>query len=624
MSRLDLYSEPYGAMGNIDARASRRALRSGGLDVYDLLLRETLQNSWDARTDDAGPIDFLVDGYELDEHQKFLFRTAVFATLPPGVAMNEDNLRAVSSALVFTDRGTHGLRGPTRADVAQTGEDDFVDFVRNIGRSADKALGGGTYGFGKGVLYEASLPSTVVVYSRTTTAGGTPVSRLMAIRLGSSYDVAGRRFTGRHWWGVRSPETGAEPLTGPEADQLAVALGMERLPAGRTGTAIMVVDPVVWGDEDGLDDILNRIRDAVLYWSWPHLIDGPAGEPTINFSISGPVGEVTVPDPRAHPVLADYAEAFTRSIGVLEDRLPRADWTWREQRISSPRGEHRELGALAFRRRPASSADPGPDTPARSETVALVRNPHFVVQYRDTPRDPVGRRLAGVFVADPAADELFARSEPVAHDDWLPANLGLKRYDRNPVKQALDKIATSIRDDAAAIPVGGGDVATAGLVALAADLGSILQGRVGGVDPRVAEVATGRRGTSGRAPTPRRGGRPVVTVTGPPLLRRLGSGRTALFPVVVHPTVGRVRLTGTARVVLDGASESVDDAPVGAPAPELVGWSSGPDEPAPSVSGNSLDLDGPTSQLTVLAWVAQPVDTAVSVTVEAELLGQTA
>jgi hypothetical protein len=28
----------------------------------------------------------------------------------------------------------------------------------------------------------------------------------------------------------------------------------------------------------------------------------------------------------------------------------------------------------------------------------------------------------------------------VAHDDWLPSRLQLARYQRNPVKQALDKL----------------------------------------------------------------------------------------------------------------------------------------------------------------------------------------
>jgi len=213
---LYLYSEPYRPEGNIDARAARRVPgHPPQLGAWALFLRETLQNSWDARSGDR--IAFRVDAWSPDEDQAAALAHEVFGELPPARAIPDYKPSDELPVLVVTDYGTRGLGGPTRADLARTERADFVDFIRNIGRAEDKELGGGTYGFGKGVLYEASVCSTIVVFTRTTERER-PVSRVIAVRLGSSYESGRRRFTGRHWWGVANDDTGAEPITGRAAE----------------------------------------------------------------------------------------------------------------------------------------------------------------------------------------------------------------------------------------------------------------------------------------------------------------------------------------------------------------------------------------------------------------------
>ena len=49
MIRLSRYSEPFAASGGMGARTTRRALGARTLSFWELFLRETLQNSWDAR-----------------------------------------------------------------------------------------------------------------------------------------------------------------------------------------------------------------------------------------------------------------------------------------------------------------------------------------------------------------------------------------------------------------------------------------------------------------------------------------------------------------------------------------------------------------------------------------------
>ena len=121
------------------------------------------------------------------------------------------------------------------------GRTDFVDLIRDTGRRASKGFGGGTYGFGKAVLCQASAVSTMVIYSRTTL--GPHASRLIAMAIGNDeYQEQGVRYTGRHWWGI--PKDGvAEPVLGADADAAAATLGLHGLITGPTGTAAMVIAP---------------------------------------------------------------------------------------------------------------------------------------------------------------------------------------------------------------------------------------------------------------------------------------------------------------------------------------------------------------------------------------------
>ena len=134
MTALDLYSEPYRPEGNIDARAARRALgHPPQLGPWALLLRETLQNSWDART--ADNITYRVDAWFPTAAQHQTLANEVFQRLPPSKAMGgQKPTERGLPVLVITDHGTRGLGGPTRADLAQADRSDFVDFIRNIGR----------------------------------------------------------------------------------------------------------------------------------------------------------------------------------------------------------------------------------------------------------------------------------------------------------------------------------------------------------------------------------------------------------------------------------------------------------------------------------------------------------
>lgn len=626
MTALQLFSEQYRPEGNIDARAARRAIGRPHLGFWESFLRETIQNSWDARLPDTKQIRYHAEGFFASPAQMRALREEVFTTEPDNmaiVALLESNEVPI---LVVTDSHTKGLQGPTRADLATDEPTHFIDFVRNIGRAHDKAIGGGTYGFGKGVLYDASVCTTIIVFTRTSYRG-MPVSRLIAIGQGDSYNDGRHRYTGRHWWGIAGDTSAAEPLTDLAAEALAARLGINRIPEGETGTSIAVIGPVAQNDET-LDQILDQIATAAMHWAWPHMIGTGSGA-TIDFRFTTDGDEVAVPQPSVDPLYRHYAGAYRRATAILSGREVEPSWPWQDHPIRSERPKA-ALGVLVFKYVQRESLPSGEGiVEVPTDHIALMRDPRLVVRYMSVPRNPEGLATIGVFVSHPDMDEQFAMSEPVAHDDWAPENLRTEKYDRNLVKQTLDKIRRTFRTAPITAGATQGDEQSAGGVRLANALGDLLAGITIGVDSRIQSGlrtpdggsaqrqdggGAGAESTSGH----RRGRRrtePTATIVSAPRLTLVESRLAAVFQVRVTVPEGKaVVVQAEPRVMLDGgAAEPASDRPAGASVPRVLGWSADGARP----DGYTEYRTGTSGDSTVELWVSQPADTAITVLVQA-------
>jgi hypothetical protein len=485
MIRLDRYSERFAASGGIGARTTRRALGAHTLDFWELFLRETLQNSWDARQSAAGPIKFSVDAWTATLGQRTYLRDFVLTDPLPLLgldnALEDPNL----TILAVSDCGTWGLSGPTRADIDPNiipgGRTDFVDLVRDTGRRADKGYAGGTYGFGKAVLCQASAVSTVVIYTRTMMSGWDG-SRLIAMAIGDNeYTEHGVRYTGRHWWGdVDSRRQLAEPLLGPQADNAAFNLGMHKLIDGLTGTAILVVAPRSPGLQSGAEDlqqITSAIALAAAEYAWPHML--PGRPPSIDLRVTLNGTPVPVPNPATDQRLKVFADAFIRCQELADSALEPSDtWPWHLRVLKSSRPTA-VLGTLAWRQSGVPIAST-PDNWPRSQ-VALVRNPHFVVAYRDVPVDPSGQETFGVFLAAPDLDERYAASEPPTHNSWIPA----KGTHFDPARRVLKQITDEIKERPRGERSHSVGEEAPGVVSIASTLGILLDGQTAIGDSRI-------------------------------------------------------------------------------------------------------------------------------------------
>ncbi|WP_158710238.1 hypothetical protein [Streptomyces sp. NRRL F-5126] len=599
------FSQPYPPEGASAAEGIRNQLGRPALDLLTILVRESAQNSWDARLGQtAGPVDYRMDMWTVGPAHAAAWRALLLEGAPARV--EDFPLRKVLRqgsipVLAVSDRGTRGLGGPTRADNAVGPERDFVSFVRNIGEPRDVALGGGTYGFGKGIFYLLSGAGTILVHSRCRTPEGGYETRLIGCTLWQSHVAGGRRYTGRHWWGDTSGEV-VEPLIGQQAEATAKRLGLRPFDLDETGTTIVVVDP-------NLDDLerpaaADYLAETIAWQLWPKMISVADESSAMRFTVTCDGIDHPVPDPRETRPLDMFVAAYESMAGPDGSDL----------QCLKPK---RHLGRLGLIKRIVPPLEPTRasrmvDVEDLVHHVCLMRPAELVVTYRPGPKPPsVNQGYAGVFRADESMDDVYAKAEPPTHDAWNPQSLD--RPESTFVSSTFRRIDEALED---LLSLGGSARPGAGQVALGA-ASSLFSGLVGGAwgiggatayakpgstvvrtrmrgtdDDQRGEPAGGAAssdatgagtvvggtsatdrppgaGTNGVAATARR--RPRVEFIGEPYYEDRGDD-TLLVQDFRLPVPGLQRVRIDLAVTLPGANGRETDPPKGASMPELVGW----------------------------------------------------
>ncbi|MFJ4988120.1 hypothetical protein ACIP9H_30515 [Streptomyces sp. NPDC088732] len=617
------YSQPYPPEGASAAEGIRNQLGRPELDLLTILVRESAQNSWDARLgESAGPVDYTIDLKTVGPAHTSIWRELLLEGAPAGVdnfPLRESLRRGAVRVLIVSDRRTRGLGGPTRADNAVGPERDFVSFIRNIGEPRDTELGGGTYGFGKGIFYLLSKAGTVLVHSRCRTLDGGFETRLIGCTLWKSYVTAeprgGRRYTGRHWWGDTSGEV-VEPLIGRVAEAAAQRLGLPAFGARETGTTVVVVDPKL----DGLEasEAADYLAETVAWHLWPKMISTDGGPASMTFSITCDGVRHPVPDPRDTRPLNMFVAAYEAMIGPDGSDLA----------CMRPK---RHLGRLGLAKRIQPPLEPTRASRMLGiedmvHHVCLMRPAELVVTYHPGPKPPsVNQGYAGVFRADPSMDEIYARAEPPTHDAWNPQSL--ERPESTFVHTTFRRIGEALesllslggvsRPGASSIALGAASSLFSGLVGGAWGIGgatayskpgSTASRRTVDSDESLEEAVRGsvvRSGSGESISGGDRGGVPTqefseALVSGQSSAidpsAATGSAALARRPRVQYvgdpyyedrdetslliqefrlPVPGQQRVRVDLAVTLPGTGGRETDPPIGASMPTLIGWEDG-------------------------------------------------
>ncbi|GAA1410612.1 hypothetical protein [Catellatospora coxensis] len=610
MTDIGWLSQPYPPEGATAAEGIRNQLGRPELDHLTVLVREAAQNSWDARAG-SGAVDFRIDLSTVSPAHAGNWRDLLLRHAP-----QQDQLplrKAITNSVIHTltvsDRGTTGLGGPTRADDATSSVRDFVSFIRNAGEPRDKALGGGTYGFGKGIFYLLSRSGTILVHTRCQTETGYQ-TRLIGCALWHSYTAQHPtgpvRHTGRHWWGLRGADGVVEPLVDEDAVNAAKQLGLQQFRPDETGTSIVIIDPLY--DEQTPGEAADYLAQTMLWQLWPKMLDTPTRPAPMRFGVSHDGVEVPVPDPRSTSPLDIFVEAYEASVHPDATRLS----------CFRPR---RELGSIGMARRlmmppPATSAATTAGVDQGVHHVCLMRPAELVVRYLPGPKplsDKVG--YAGVFRAHVSLDEVYAKAEPPTHDNWIADQLDGEertfiRMTFQRIRETLDEFnqaGTSVRSSSTAVPLGAASSMFSGLIAGVWGAGGATDyagGRPVAVQPAaVPESPDGAPAgfeVGARDPEPEeRGGsldrsgandhwepagpalrstrsvaqRPTLSYVGDALLDHL-EGVPVIIQTFTLPVSGSQSVRADLNVVIAGSATRETQAPAAADIPIVLGWRS--------------------------------------------------
>lgn len=571
------------APGDMDASGGDRLLGKTELSRLAVLIRESAQNSWDARRDGTRPLY----GINL-RRTDFRLREDLATLLSEGRLDELERLKRRTNFRILEvyDRGTEGLDGPFDLSPAGKGRSArFQDLILKFGVSHNNGSTGGTYGFGKTAAFAYSGIGTVIYWTRCRNPEGVLEDRFIASAFGDSYLDGGHQYTGRHWWGIRSEDDESIlPVIGSAAAELGAQFFRRGFAQGETGTSILILDPLVADAEDAEDsspaqlhrfstaveemedDFAQRARRAIRENLWPKLIAPPG-------LAEGPM-EVEL---RVNDELLDLGDARTGALalwgaGLNAIRAERAG----QDRGDAPRGAAvqvhevtrygKTIGHLALvLRSPGAEQylqhddlDPAREDESRLLRIALMRGQaELVVTTVDwVQREaPAGMDWLAVYKSADDFDEHYAEAEPPAHDNWVTDGSSsesskIVRHTKSRVKNTiLNKIYPQLEVEAPEVT---GAMPSTG--ALSKRLGAILP-----VAQPKADAGGGAGGRAGRRRA-ETGTRWSVDAEPPRLVSTHSDGRQlqeVRFTVHGQDAVGRVKLS-VSMLGDEGLHEAID------------------------------------------------------------------
>ena len=578
------FPKPFGA-GDMHSAGERKVLGRPEVDFLNLLVRETAQNSWDARLPGVVP-RFELRLRKLDDRVRDVLTWNVFGERVPGSALDHALATPDLAALEVVDRGTKGLGGPTKngAPRAPREPNDYSDFILTVGAPPEDPSGGGSYGFGKTAGYMASGCATIVVWSRSRTADGRMVERFVASSMGETFDKGDQRFTGRQWWGARRDAAGAsgtldfDPVSGEDARKLGEAVFERHFDDDETGTSLLILHLSLWNgvaeDEEGNDaaavtdaPVAEKEADqrgnsnlgmlglglarSVVRNLWPKLDSDQDACWRMDAAVFCEGTEVPLRGMMGSPLLSSF-KACLRAIRELQDRgttSVHGVYLLPTSRYGSTTGHLALARVLA-----ETTNDPFVGV---AESVALMRHrAELVVTYVPYPGNAMeSLKWVGVFKPVADLDPVFGDAEPPAHDSW--AHLaGLDKRTRSVVKVTLRGIRDGVR--AFLTPQ---EVSNDAVNLSTGALSTALAGLAGGLTG-VTASSDSRPTSGGRKNSPPK---PKVAVRAiEPLVRdaddlAAGRQRTMLTLAVAGPDRPWVLQMGSLSVAVDGGTMRSED-----------------------------------------------------------------
>ena len=310
-------------MGTINASGVLKNLNGSKLSLTEIFLRETVQNSFDARikSKEQKPLLFNMRAFHFNDEQFKKLLDLLGGNNNPFSYYSKNVKKYLSKDMLnieVSDLNTTGLIGnyePTE----KVGGQNFTNFVYFTGNDKQKdETSGGSYGFGKAALFAYSKARIIVVYTRIYTSDYQ--SRFIVI---SSDERIEDSNSDRCWWGkktsfsIKDRGTYAAPILGSDADALAQAIGMIPFNEDETGTRILVVNAGPeedqlpedeYGNKKTIDNIFkDDLPKYIVHWYWNSIL---SSNNKIQFSLSYENEKINIDDPQTVIPYKQFASAY--------------------------------------------------------------------------------------------------------------------------------------------------------------------------------------------------------------------------------------------------------------------------------------------------------------------------
>lgn len=442
-------SEPVQHQGGVVADVMSNAIATSAYSQAETFLRETLQNACDQKRDDTSQIKFIVDLFQISGKKKAVFDDFFSEARLGRDPLNFSDLKSSKSfeAMVVADVGTVGLAGPLDASVDES-PSNFAGFFFNVGRQNSDSKSGGSFGLGRTVLTNASDFSTILVYSQFLSKGKIR-RRFMGMSIDGAFSHGGRRYTGRHWFGQEPKKDMGlvSPFEDKDAEDYAKVFGMKDYLGDETGFVAMVIGNTLISNPESptlstaqREEMVKTIQKAACVYGWPHML-GSKKTRSVDFHFRLDGKNLPDKDPSKMSGISEFVKCYQ----ALNSQTDGVETT---EIYFSPVGAKKvPTGNLAWLNIPTSQADKelAQEGAIPISAIALMRQANFVVKYLDVTQKADQISTRGVFKSNNEFDADFRKSEPVAHDDWIPSKLQLKPNSRNPIKQTLENIKENFK-----------------------------------------------------------------------------------------------------------------------------------------------------------------------------------
>lgn len=231
------------AMNRMAERGSSllRLIQNSHTPLLDLLLRESIQNSLDARSNGNTPIKYDISVSNFDTKKVAPHFQGIESSLISRFSEHPQK------SIVIRDFETTGLTGPIHHDFIENEEyGNLLKLVYEISMPQEKKEAGGSWGLGKTVYFRVGI-GLVIYYTRVEEAGEFK-SRLVACLVEDESsnktlipNKDGKPKRGIAWWGERHTENSTKPITNEsEINELLSCFNVKPYEENQTGTTVII------------------------------------------------------------------------------------------------------------------------------------------------------------------------------------------------------------------------------------------------------------------------------------------------------------------------------------------------------------------------------------------------